>query len=216
MSGQRLLCCGQRVQDSGSRLDPVRRAFVGIGHVNRHDLGGTDVLGKDRLQHSRADGVAASRLSQRYLGQELGNVASASALPLRPHQAERPGVVQIRSQGVHPKSFSSSTGSDSIGGLPPARRNVARSRPHPEPPWFRPHHRQLLGGTDDADVSLELPRSGIDRHVNVVIVVGGDAATIGHPGPAALPVDPDALTPNQVLDVQGVRVGLQECGHLVA
>lgn len=58
-------------------------------------------------------------------------------------------------------------------------------------------------------------RNSVDRDVDVVVVVLGDRPTVGHPLPAA-PWEPNALLPDEVVDVQLGRVGLQERGNGIA
>jgi hypothetical protein len=59
-----------------------------IAHLDRHHCGWAIVLGQNRLQHLRAEGVSAPGDLEGKLSSQRADALGSGTLPLRPHQPQ--------------------------------------------------------------------------------------------------------------------------------
>ena len=78
----------QLLKHDGLRFDAVALLKPDIAHLDGHDSGRAIVLRQDRLEHLRANRVAASSDIEGKLRSQRANALGAGALPLRPHQTQ--------------------------------------------------------------------------------------------------------------------------------
>lgn len=79
---------GELLKHNGLRFDAVALLKPDIAHLDGHDSGRAIVLRQDRLEHLRANRVAASSDIEGKLRSQRANALGAGALPLRPHQTQ--------------------------------------------------------------------------------------------------------------------------------
>jgi hypothetical protein len=78
----------QLLKHDGLRFDAVALLKPDIAHLDGHDSGRTIVLRQDRLEHLRANRVAAPSDIEGKLRSQRANALGTSTLPLRPHQTQ--------------------------------------------------------------------------------------------------------------------------------
>jgi hypothetical protein len=78
----------QLLKHDGLRLDAVALPKPNIAHLNGHDSGRAIVLRQVRLEHLRANRVAAPSDIEGKLSSQQANALGTSTLPLRPHQTQ--------------------------------------------------------------------------------------------------------------------------------
>jgi hypothetical protein len=76
------------LKHDGLRFDVVALLKPDIAHLDGRDSGRAIVLGQDRLEHLRANRVAAPSDIEGRLRSQRANVFGTGALPLRPHQTQ--------------------------------------------------------------------------------------------------------------------------------
>ena len=78
----------QLLKHDGLRFDAVALLKPNIAHLDGHDSCRAIVLKQHRLQHHRANRVAAPSEIEGKLSSQRTNALSTSTLPLRPHQTQ--------------------------------------------------------------------------------------------------------------------------------
>jgi hypothetical protein len=78
----------QLLKHDGLRFDPVALLQPDIAHLDGHDSGRAIVRRQDRLEHLRANRVAAPGDIEGKLRSQRANALGTGALPLRPHQPQ--------------------------------------------------------------------------------------------------------------------------------
>jgi hypothetical protein len=81
----------QLLKHNGLRFDAVALLKPDIAHLDGHDSGRAIVLRQDRLEHLRANRVAAPSDIEGKLRSQRANALGNSTLPLRPHQTQMCG-----------------------------------------------------------------------------------------------------------------------------
>jgi hypothetical protein len=78
----------QLLQHDSLRLDAVALLKPDVAHLDGHDSGRAIMLRQHRLQHPRANRVAAPSDIEGKLRSQRANAPATSTLPLRPHQTQ--------------------------------------------------------------------------------------------------------------------------------
>ena len=78
----------QLLKHNSLRFDAIALLEPDIAHLDRHHRGRAIVLRQDRLEHLRANRVAAPSDIVGKLRSQRANTLSTGALPLRPHQTQ--------------------------------------------------------------------------------------------------------------------------------
>jgi hypothetical protein len=78
----------QLLKHDGLRFDAVALLEPEIAHLDGHDSGRAIVPRQDRLEHLRANRVAAPSNIEGKLRKQRANALDTGALPLRPHQTQ--------------------------------------------------------------------------------------------------------------------------------